>query len=69
VLGPSTNLASRLQAVAGAGEILLDEEAHRRLERWLEERGVAVRQELLELKGFAEPRAAYRVAAPSRTAV
>ena len=63
VLGSTTNLAARLQSAAGTGEIVLAEEAHRRLDGWLAERGLAARHELLELKGFAEPQPAYRLAA------
>ncbi len=63
VLGPTTNLAARLQSSAGAGEIVLAEDAHRRLGAWLAGRGLAAQRELLELKGFAEPQAAYRIAA------
>ena len=40
VLGPTTNLAARLQTAAEAGEIVLSEEAHRRVAQWLEERGL-----------------------------
>ena len=64
VLGSTTNLAARLQAAAGSGEIVLAEEAHRRLAGWLGERGLDARQDLLELKGFSGPQAAYRLAAP-----
>jgi class 3 adenylate cyclase len=63
VLGSTTNLAARLQAAAGTGEIVLAEEAHRRLNGWLAERGLTARDDLLELKGFAEPQRAYRLAA------
>ena len=65
VRGVATNLASRLQGKARSGEILLSEDAHRRVESWLTERGVAAERELLELKGFGEPQAAYRVSPPS----
>jgi class 3 adenylate cyclase len=61
VLGSTTNLAARLQSAAGAGEIVLAKEAHRRLDGWLAERGLPVHQDLLELKGFAEPQPAYRL--------
>jgi class 3 adenylate cyclase len=56
VLGETTNLASRLQALAGPNEILLSEEAWRRLRD-----RVDARHEILELKGFAHPVGAYRV--------
>jgi class 3 adenylate cyclase len=61
VLGTTTNLAARLQSAAASGEIVLAEEAHRRLDGWLTERGIAAHQDLLELKGFAEPQPAYRL--------
>lgn len=61
VLGTMTNLAARLQTAAKGGEIVLSDEAHRRVEAWLAERGLeAVRQEL-ELKGFDDPQPAWRV--------
>jgi class 3 adenylate cyclase len=56
VLGETTNLASRLQAQAGANQIILSEETWRRLRAPIE-----ARAEVLELKGFARPVAAYRV--------
>jgi class 3 adenylate cyclase len=65
VRGVATNLASRLQGKARSGEILLSEEAHRRVESRLAERGLAAERELLELKGFDEPEAAYRISPPS----
>jgi adenylate cyclase len=55
VLGTTTNLAARLQAQAGAGEILLSEEAYRRLG------DVEAEPEQFELKGFAAPVRAYRL--------
>ena len=63
VLGATTNLAARLQSAAATGEIVLAEEAHRRLDGWLAERGLTARPDVLELKGFAEPQPAYRLAA------
>src|SRR5204862_5713089 len=36
VLGEVTNLASRLQTQAGAGEVMLTEEVYRRVSGWLE---------------------------------
>jgi predicted ATPase/class 3 adenylate cyclase len=61
VLGTATNLAARLQTAAEGGEIVLSDEAHRRVEAWLAERGLeAVRQEL-ELKGFEGPQPAWRL--------
>jgi class 3 adenylate cyclase len=61
VLGPTTNLAARLQAVAEAGEIVLSEEAHRRVAQWLEERGLEAVPQTLELKGFDDPQSAFRL--------
>ncbi|HEY6875223.1 MAG TPA: AAA family ATPase [Candidatus Dormibacteraeota bacterium] len=56
VLGETTNLASRLQAQAGPNQIVLSEEAWKRLRD-----RVDAHLEMLELKGFAEPVPAYRV--------
>jgi adenylate cyclase len=56
VLGQTTNLAARLQAQAGPNEIVLSEEAWRRLRE-----RVDAMPEMLDLKGFAQPVAAYRV--------
>ena len=63
VLGEVTNLAARLQAQSAAGEVTLSEEAHRRVEGWLAERGTAVVRVELELKGFGAPVVAFRVRA------
>jgi class 3 adenylate cyclase len=62
VLGAATNLASRLQAAAAGGEILLSDDAYRRVAAWLEERGLAVTREDLALKGLDGPQPAYRLA-------
>jgi class 3 adenylate cyclase len=67
VLGQTTNLAARLQAAAAGNEIVLSDEAFRRVAAWLFERGLAADPELLELKGFAAAQPAYRLRAP-RTA-
>ena len=67
VLGEATNLAARLQTAAAGGEILLSDEAFRRVAAWLDERGLAVEPEDLELKGFDESRSAYRLRAPVST--
>jgi class 3 adenylate cyclase/tetratricopeptide (TPR) repeat protein len=67
VRGVATNLAARLQAAAGPGEILLSDEAHRRVEGWLRERGADPQREELELKGFDKPQGSYRLPAPSST--
>lgn len=56
VLGETTNLASRLQAQAGANQILLSEEAWKRLRD-----RVDAQREMLELKGFPHPIPAYRL--------
>jgi class 3 adenylate cyclase len=65
VRGVATNLAARLQAAAGPGEILLSDEAHRRVDGWLREHGADPEREELELKGFDEPQGGYRLPAPS----
>jgi class 3 adenylate cyclase len=67
VTGVATNLAARLQAEAAAGEILLSDEAYRRVEGWLRERGSVPEREELSLKGFDQPQGAYRLPAPSST--
>ena len=59
VLGEVTNLAARLQGQAKGHEILLSEEAHRRLKDRL-----VAGSESLALKGFDRPVTAYRVLAP-----
>jgi len=61
VLGEVTNLAARLQAQSGAGEVTLSEEANRRVGEWLRTRGLPPERVELDLKGFAEPVVAYRV--------
>ncbi|HEY6379340.1 MAG TPA: adenylate/guanylate cyclase domain-containing protein, partial [Candidatus Dormibacteraeota bacterium] len=61
VLGETTNLASRLQAQAGVGEILLSDEAFRRAQSWLAERRVDVEHLSLELKGIPTAVPAHRV--------
>jgi adenylate cyclase len=67
VLGRATNLAARLQTAAGGGEILLSDEAFRRVAAWLGERGLAIEPEELDLKGFDEAQPAYRLRAPVAT--
>jgi len=67
VLGQTTNLAARLQSAAGGSEIVLSDEAFRRVATWLSERGLAVESEQLELKGFGEPQLAFRLSAPLTT--
>jgi adenylate cyclase len=63
VLGTTTNLAARLQTAAEAGEIVLSDEAHRRVESWLAERGLRAAPQTLELKGFDELQSAWRLRA------
>ena len=63
VLGAATNLAARLQTAAAGGEILLSDDAYRRVAAWLDERGLAVAREELSLKGFEGMQPAYRLAA------
>ncbi len=62
VLGASTNLAARLQTAAQAGEIVLSDEAHRRVEGWLAERGLNAVREDLQLKGFDGSQPTWRLA-------
>lgn len=61
VAGVATNLAARLQAAAEAGEILLSEEAYRRVASWLEGNGLDAGRETIDLKGFDAPQTAYRL--------
>jgi adenylate cyclase len=55
VLGDPVNLASRLQAQASAGELLLSEEAFRRASDWLASHGIEPEPRELVLKGIAGP--------------
>jgi adenylate cyclase len=64
VSGVATNLASRLQAIAGRSEVLVSEDVHRRVRGWLAERRVAAEREELQLKGFDDHQVAYRIRAP-----
>ena len=64
VLGQTTNLAARLQSAAAGNEIVLSDEAYRRVAAWVRERGLAVDSEVLELKGFDGAQPAHRVRAP-----
>ena len=64
VLGPTTNLAARLQSAAAGGEVLLSDEAFRRVEAWLSERSLAVEADELELKGFDGAQPTFRLPAP-----
>ena len=63
VLGAATNLAARLEKAAGGGEILLSDEAFRRVSSWLAERGLTAEPQELELKGFDGAQSAYRLPA------
>lgn len=62
VLGEVTNLAARLQAQSGPGEVCLSDEAYRRVKDWLEAQGLPAEQVELNLKGFPEPVTAHKVA-------
>jgi class 3 adenylate cyclase len=64
VTGEATNLAARLQAQAGPGEILLSAEAHRRVADWLADRAVVAEREELTPKGF-DVQTVYRILAPA----
>jgi adenylate cyclase len=66
VLGSTTNLAARLQTAARGGDILLSDEAYRRVASWLDERGLPAQAEELELKGFDGRQQAYRLPSPTR---
>jgi class 3 adenylate cyclase len=61
VLGTTTNLAARLQTVAGRGEVVLSDEAHRRVAGWLSSRGLTAAREEVELKGFDGMLPAWRL--------
>ena len=61
VLGEVTNLASRLQAEAEAGEVLVADEVFRRTREWLESQRIPAEPVELRLKGFGKPVVAYRV--------
>jgi adenylate cyclase len=61
VLGRATNLASRLQAEAKPGEILLSDEAFGRVQHALPDEVVLVDECHLHLKGFDSPVRAFRL--------
>jgi len=63
VLGEVTNLASRLQSQADAGQVMLTEEVYRRVREWLDAQRIEVERVELDLRGFDAPVAAYRVTA------
>jgi class 3 adenylate cyclase len=60
-IGEVTNLASRLQGQATAGEIVLSVDAYKRTREWLTEHSIDSSEEALTLKGFREPMAAHRL--------
>ncbi len=61
VLGEVTNLASRLQGQAAAGQVMLSDEVYRRVKGWLDAQRIPAERYEMTLKGFAAPVAAYRV--------
>jgi len=63
VLGDVTNLASRLQAQSGAGEVTMSDEAFRRSKDWIEVQHIPVERLEVDLKGFSEPVVVFRLAA------
>lgn len=64
VLGPTTNLASRLQA--HAGEILMSDEAYARVRDSRPPAITGVEPTTLELKGFAQPAPVMRLGMTAR---
>lgn len=60
-LGETPNLASRLQGQARDGEVLLNDEAFRRVRDWLQERRLAADEEKISVKGLETPVTAYRL--------
>jgi adenylate cyclase len=66
VLGEVTNLASRLQAQAAAGQVMLTEEVHRRVRDWLESQQLPAERVELAVKGVALPVVAFRVTTGAR---
>ena len=64
-------MGSRLQAQSAAGEVTMSEEAHRRVQAWLEEKNIRTERLELRLKGFDGPVVAFRAlvgaVAPSPT--
>jgi class 3 adenylate cyclase len=61
VLGDTPNLASRLQSEATDGEIVLSEEAYRRVRAWVDGKPMTADPVSLELKGFEGTIRAFRV--------
>jgi adenylate cyclase len=66
-VGETTNLAARLQAKAQAGEIVLSQDAFRRVRDWLHSQQLEARQARLSLKGIGK--AVHAFVLPSRTSV
>lgn len=66
-LGETVNLAARLQAAAAAGEVLLNNEVHRRIASSSTSSQWPTDPVRLALKGFDEPVNAFRLAPPSRS--
>ena len=64
-IGEVTNLASRLQSQAAAGDVLLSDEAFRRTRDWLAERSMQPSSEELVLKGFDSSVTVHRVQSSS----
>jgi len=60
-VGDTVNLASRLQAQAGPGEILLSGDTYRRVGDWLTSSGLVAAETSLTLKGFDAPVVVYRL--------
>jgi class 3 adenylate cyclase len=60
-IGEVTNLASRLQGQAAAGEVLLSQEAYKRTRDWLAQRSMHLTEESLTLKGFPDLVSAHRL--------
>ncbi|HVS47520.1 MAG TPA: adenylate/guanylate cyclase domain-containing protein [Candidatus Dormibacteraeota bacterium] len=63
-IGEVTNLASRLQGQAAAGEVLVSEEAYKRTRDWLAQNSMRSTAEALALKGFPQPVSAHRLSDP-----
>lgn len=61
VVGETTNLASRLQGQAEAGDIVISEDVRRRILGWLESHPVQTTAVSLSLKGFGSQVPAYRL--------
>jgi len=66
-LGDTVNLAARLQQKAAAGEVLLNNEARRRIANSSTATRWATEPVRLDLKGFNDPVNAFRLAPPNRS--